>query len=141
MYFTFDYHGGGTWEAESALCVDIIHAVYRIIVCDDGSFDVNQSDGELLPLHKLPTFPTLAMAQAWCEEAERTNGKKTDEFPVVQEGSAPRLILVRENPAVPRIAPRVGSIAGNTAMNIHKECRCVTISPSRRSFLYCKFSR
>lgn len=71
LYWTFD--GEGQWEATSRYHDDGIHFIYRIGVCDDGSFDVSESDPEMLGRNKKPNcFPTLLEAQHYCEFLERS---------------------------------------------------------------------
>jgi hypothetical protein len=60
MYFRFD--GTGSWEAEAAT-----GDYFRIVVCDDGTFDVNTSDCDLLPKYKMETFLDFMLCKDWCE--------------------------------------------------------------------------
>ena len=67
MRWRFD--GGGEWEAFSAVGDQSAPAVWRIQVCDDGTFDVNQSDDGLIA-GKYGTFGTLLAAKTACENGE-----------------------------------------------------------------------
>lgn len=67
---SFDFDGEGGWEASSFIHDDGCSFVWRIHVCDDGSFDVSDSDSELVGVHRLPTFATLADAKGYCEQKE-----------------------------------------------------------------------
>lgn len=65
MEWCFD---DGEWEAESELHDEGSRFVWRIQVCDDGSFDVSRSDIELTKRSR--TFATLAEAKDFCERKE-----------------------------------------------------------------------
>jgi len=67
------FDGQGAWEAESLLKDDYGPSQWRIVVCDDGTFDVSESDTDLTgkPAHyKFGTLGTLALAKAFCEDLE-----------------------------------------------------------------------
>lgn len=74
MQFAYDY--AGQWEAESSLTDGAgSHYVYRIGVCDDGTFDVSESDDELIArttpgAEKIATFDSLDDARDWCDKNE-----------------------------------------------------------------------
>ena len=57
MIWTFD--GQGEWWATGN------GTDYVIVVCDDGEFEVNGAGRR-----KIPTFATLKLAKAFCEELE-----------------------------------------------------------------------
>jgi hypothetical protein len=63
---SWDFDGRGQWEAASAIQDDGGSPVYRIGVCDDGTFDVSESDDDLLAGRKIPCFQTLLAAKDWC---------------------------------------------------------------------------
>lgn len=66
----WDFDGEGSWEAFSSVGDDGAMFQWRIAVCDDGTFCVNESDGELTD--RKETFDTLRDAKNWCaEEDER----------------------------------------------------------------------
>ena len=67
MLWRFD--GSGEWEAFSAVGDQSAPPVWRIQVCDDGTFDVNQSDDGLIA-RKYGTFGTLRAAKTACENGE-----------------------------------------------------------------------
>ena len=68
MKWQFDGEGG--WEAYSKLTDGPgVPFVYRIHVCDDGSFTLDDTDKELT--EKRDTFPTLDAAKAFCAGNER----------------------------------------------------------------------
>ena len=67
---TWSFDGQGEWSASSAINDDGSSFDYRIGVCDDGSFDVSQSDSELIGNARPETFPSLADAQGWCNNNE-----------------------------------------------------------------------
>ena len=60
------FDGQGQWEATSAIRDNGYSPVYRIHVCDDGTFDVSESDDDLLAGRKIPCFQTLLAAKDWC---------------------------------------------------------------------------
>jgi hypothetical protein len=70
----WDFDHAGEWDAESSLHDDGSHFVWRIVVCDDGSFDLSHSDAELMTRTK--TFDRLHSAKVYCElvEAGQLNG-------------------------------------------------------------------
>lgn len=65
----WDFNGDGSWEAFSAQQDDGSQFQWRISVCDDGTFDVSESDPELT--NRKEGFSTLAAAKQFCEELER----------------------------------------------------------------------
>ena len=67
MRWRFD--GSGEWEAFSEVGDQSAPLVWRIQVCDDGTFDVNQSDAGLIA-GKYGTFGTLEGAKSACENGE-----------------------------------------------------------------------
>jgi hypothetical protein len=64
----WEYEGNGTWAAESAVADDFGNFEWIIGVCNDGTFDVSESDAALTK--RKECFPTLADAKAFCEAAE-----------------------------------------------------------------------
>ena len=60
------FDGQGQWEATSAIQDGGSSPVYRIYVCDDGTFQLNESDNGLLTGRKIPCFQTLLAAKDWC---------------------------------------------------------------------------
>ena len=66
----WDFDGRGGWDATSAFQPDGIPRDWRIVVCDDGTFDVNESDESLLPARKINCFPNLREAKEWCVNRE-----------------------------------------------------------------------
>lgn len=67
MEWRFD--GSGEWEAFSSVGDQSSPPVWRIQVCDDGTFDVNESDAGLIA-GKYGTFGTLDGAKTACENGE-----------------------------------------------------------------------
>lgn len=67
MFWRFD--GSGEWEAFSSQGDPESPDMWRIQVCDDGTFDVNCSDSWLLN-GKVKTWPSLSVAKEWCESGE-----------------------------------------------------------------------
>lgn len=68
LKWTFD--PPGDWEAGSAIKDDDGDALdWRIQVVEDGTFNVSESDRELIP-YPVRCFPMLAKAQEWCELVE-----------------------------------------------------------------------
>lgn len=61
---SWSFDGVGSWEAYSSLT----NFVWRIAVCDDGTFCVNESDSELTDCKD--TFCGLEAAQKFCQHAE-----------------------------------------------------------------------
>lgn len=64
----WEFDGDGAWDAYSAQHDDGNPFVWRIVVCEDGTFDVSQSASELTD--RKECFPTLAGAKAFCERRE-----------------------------------------------------------------------
>jgi len=70
MLWRFD--DKGEWEAESAVHEgESWNPQWRIQMCEDGTFDVNQSDPGLIA-GKCKTWKTLKNAMDYCESAEST---------------------------------------------------------------------
>lgn len=72
---SWEFSDGSTWTAFSATGTAVNPFLWRIGVCEDGTFDINETDNELQPAfglgsRKVPTFPTLEAAKQFCEEAE-----------------------------------------------------------------------
>lgn len=72
---TWEFCDGGTWTAFSETGEAANPFLWRIVVCEDGTFDVNESDSELQPAfevgsRKVPTFKSLNEAKNFCEESE-----------------------------------------------------------------------
>ena len=71
VHLSWDFDGSGLWQASSCVYADDCSLQWVIVVCDDGTFDVNDSDSELLvSRRKQDCFPTLAAAKAWCVSRE-----------------------------------------------------------------------
>lgn len=68
MRWTFDSECQPHWEAESGVKVEGEPRFWRIAVCDDGSFDLSESDMD--GLGNVPTFATLAEAKKYAEESD-----------------------------------------------------------------------
>ncbi len=69
LHFKFNFDG--TWEAESAVKdSNGVPLVWRIEVCDDGTFDVSESDDELTA--RDTTFGMFDEAEEFCRGEERT---------------------------------------------------------------------
>ena len=66
MNWSFD--GDGGWDAFSSVGDDGMMFNWRIVVCEDGTFSVNESDGELTD--RKETFDTLRDAKTWCAERD-----------------------------------------------------------------------
>lgn len=67
----WDFNGEGEWTAWSQRIDGYDSYAYVIGVCDDGTFDVSESDSELLGIEKKPKrFPSLKEAKHYCEELE-----------------------------------------------------------------------
>ncbi len=67
MRWRFD--GFGKWDACSRFSDEGVSLVYRIHVCEDGSFATSKSDSALIVGYC--TFPTLDAAKAFCDGNER----------------------------------------------------------------------
>lgn len=65
----WDFDGEGQWTACSAVTDDDYMFVWRISVCDDGTFSVSESDDELTD--RKETFDSLLDAKSWCNEQDR----------------------------------------------------------------------
>jgi len=79
MRWRFD--GSGEWEAFSVVGDQSNPPVWRIQVCDDGTFDVNQSDEGLIA-GKFGAFGTLEGAKTVCENCETARKAKGDYRPM-----------------------------------------------------------
>lgn len=84
LHFAFD--GAGGWEADSNVCDDGEAFVWRIHVCDDGSFDCSESDFVRNGLQgtKMECFDSLDEAITWCrkeEEAEQYRHRRGFNMP------------------------------------------------------------
>ena len=67
LRWDFDY--SGQWIARSGLHLgDDVHSDWRINVCDDGSFSVEDSDSELTTRNQ--TFDSFESAKIWCQSEE-----------------------------------------------------------------------
>ena len=67
LRWDFDY--SGQWIARSGLHLgDDVHSDWRINVCDDGSFSVEDSDSELTT--RKQTFDSFESAKIWCQSEE-----------------------------------------------------------------------
>lgn len=64
----WQYDGDGEWSAHSAIHDDGLAFVWRIGVCEDGTFAVHQSDTELTKSQD--TFDCLENAKLWCQWSE-----------------------------------------------------------------------
>jgi len=60
-----------TWTAISELHDDGMYHAWRITVCEDGTFTINESDDELLDTHS-SCFDTLTAAKEYCTKREET---------------------------------------------------------------------
>lgn len=72
---TWEFVDGGTWTSFSAVGEASNPFLWRIVVCEDGTFDVNESDSELQPAfdvgtRKVPRLKSLKEAKNFCEESE-----------------------------------------------------------------------
>ena len=67
LRWDFDY--SGQWIARSGLHLgNDVHSDWRINVCDDGSFSVEDSDSELTTRNQ--TFDSFESAKIWCQSEE-----------------------------------------------------------------------
>jgi hypothetical protein len=66
----WEFQGDGTWQAQSSHCDEFDNFTWEIVVCDDGTFDVSESDSELIN-GKVTTFDTLELAKAYCQSEEK----------------------------------------------------------------------
>ena len=65
----WEFDSAGEWEAKShRLDEDDQNYIWRIQVCDDGTFSVSASDWELT--ERKETFATLKEAKDFCESIE-----------------------------------------------------------------------
>lgn len=65
-HLSWEFDGEGAWEADSVIVDDGVPFRYRIVVCDDGTFDVSESDSELLGgTGKRECFVSLDEAKSW----------------------------------------------------------------------------
>lgn len=70
LFWTWE--GEGQWSATSAMHDAGCHFEWDITVCDDGSFDLSESDSELLQPDEPRSFKTFAEAKAHCEKWEES---------------------------------------------------------------------
>lgn len=69
----WDFDGKGQWEATSRYHDDDLHFTYLIGCCEDGTFDVSESDRKLLGKKNKPNcFDTLEDAKQYCDFLERS---------------------------------------------------------------------
>lgn len=71
--FIWHFDGRGCWEADSHRAPEHFEhaATWRIVVCEDGTFTVNETDDLLLSIKRHDErFTTLASARQWCENQE-----------------------------------------------------------------------
>lgn len=73
MHWTYD--GTGTWESASIMHDHGLNFMWRIGVCDDGTFDVSESDAELIGSKKIDCFESLKAAKHWIGMKELENQK------------------------------------------------------------------
>ena len=67
----WEYDHEGTWSAASTMGHDGVCFIWRIGACEDGTFDVNETDSELCATrNKVKTFLGLAAAKSHCQERE-----------------------------------------------------------------------
>ena len=72
MSLTWEFYSSSTeWMAASGFKKSECPRDWCIVVCDDGSFDVSESDESLLPSRKVACFPNLKAAKQWCEDREQ----------------------------------------------------------------------
>ena len=95
MRWRFD--GSGEWEAFSSVGDQSNPPVWRIQVCDDGTFDVHQSDEGLIA-GKFGAFWTLKGAKTVCENGEvarkaRTTYRHMTDDELRQESEMERAML------------------------------------------------
>lgn len=68
----FSMDDPGEWTAMSAIGHDGVNFIWRIVVMEDGTFDVNQTDSELkASRHPVKCLATLIDAKKYCEDCER----------------------------------------------------------------------
>ena len=72
---TWEFVDRGTWTAYSSVGTPDNPFLFRIDVLEDGTFDVNRSDSELIPAfdsgrRSITVLQTLHDAKQLCEEAE-----------------------------------------------------------------------
>jgi hypothetical protein len=61
----------GEWTAMSAIGHDGVNFIWRIVVMEDGTFDVNQTDSELKASRRpVKAFARLDLAKKYCQDAE-----------------------------------------------------------------------
>ena len=68
---SWDYDGDGQWSAMSAAHDDGLNFRWRVYVKQEGTFNVDWSEAELLAGVLPDPFATLAAAQSWCADRER----------------------------------------------------------------------
>ncbi len=68
---TFTMDDPGEWAAMSAIGHDGVNFIWRIVVMEDGTFDVNETDSELkASRNPVKTFPRLDLAKKHCQDSE-----------------------------------------------------------------------
>jgi hypothetical protein len=67
----WEFDGFGQWEAYSSVDEFGTEPMYKIQVCEDGTFDISQSSVELLQYRKVNTFKNLGIAKSWCDSCEQ----------------------------------------------------------------------
>lgn len=64
----WDFDGDGEWSAMSCVHDDGYIFEWRIQVCEDGTFSIAASDGELCA--RPETFESLREAKQWCNDRD-----------------------------------------------------------------------
>ena len=65
---TWSYNGGGEWVAGSAIHDDGASFFWRVTICENGTFSVDESDTELTT--EKQSFDSLENACWWCQWSE-----------------------------------------------------------------------
>jgi hypothetical protein len=65
----WDFDGEGQWTAFSSVADDGCMFVWRISVCEDGTFTFSEPDGELTD--RKNTFDSLRDEKTWCNEQDQ----------------------------------------------------------------------
>lgn len=74
MFWRFDGNHG-EWEAFASKFDTFGEPlIWRIVVCDDGTFDVSESDSGLLET-EVSTFPNLQAAKDFCQASDAVSEK------------------------------------------------------------------
>jgi hypothetical protein len=68
MALNWVFDGDGAWDASASFGDDGVAFKWRIVVCDDGKFDVSESDSELT--NRKECFSCLEDAKKWCEKED-----------------------------------------------------------------------